>query len=418
MEREERAMTEIRARASYVVSLLFVSAACSAAPSGGRVGSGPGSGSGSGSGGDGSGGLAGTAGTAGNIGIGAYGGSGGTSGPPADGGCAYASIETDLLPANILFVVDRSGSMNCNLPPLTSSTDCEANPVRATTGEQNKWEIVSAALKSSFGQLSVETSAGIAYFNNNDSCGVSSQPSVGVKLLDAAQVSALSASLDAVPAPKGGTPIIGATILAYKHLHEQAQVFGNKFVVLLTDGMESCDVDKLGVLATEIPKARSVNIRTFVIGAPGSEPARAMLSEMAWLGGTPKSAACTHGGSVPDAGDCHFDMTTTQDFGSDLAAALQAISGKALTCEFDVPEGRDGASVDFTRVNVRYTRSDGTLVDILQDPSGDCESGAQGWQYAQDNTKIVLCGDVCDEVKADTNAKVDIVLGCETATVK
>ena len=212
--------------------------------------------------------------------------------------------------------------------------------------------------------------------------------------------------------------MVGAAVVAYQHLHQEARLLGNKFVVLITDGEDNCDAAKLPLLQTEIPKATGVNIRTFVIGAPGSEQARSLLSQMAWLGGTAQSPTCDHAGTSPDKGDCHFDMTTTQDFGKDLAAALQAISGRALTCEFDVPQAAGGARVDYRRLNVRITRSDGSVVEVLQDPNRDCTAGAQGWQYAQGNTKIVLCGSICDEIKADAKAKVEIVLGCQTMSIR
>jgi hypothetical protein len=357
---------------------------------------------------------------------GGAGGIAGTAGfdsglPPPDGGCAYAAVESTLLPANMLVVLDRSGSMNCNLPPITQSADCEANPVQVDTTQPKKWEVVVGALKDAFVALPPSASVGLAFFNNNDVCGVNSTPSVGVNLLEPTQIAALGNALDSVPVPKGGTPIVGATIVAYKHLHEQALLEGNKFVVLITDGKETCDPDKVQILQTEIPKAVSVNIRTFVIGAPGSEPARALLSAMAYLGGTARSPTCDHSGAVADQGDCHFDMTTTQDFAADLAAGLAAISGQALGCELDVPAaGPNGQPVDYNKVNVRYARAGDVndIVDILQDPDRPCDGGAEGWQYAQDNRKIVLCGSICDDVKGDEKARVEVVLGCETAVVK
>jgi hypothetical protein len=200
-------------------------------------------------------------------------------------------------------------------------------------------------------------------------------------------------------------------------LHEQAQVEGNKFVVLLTDGAETCDRDKVQILQTEIPKALSVNIRTFVIGAPGSEPARALLSQMAFLGGTARSATCDHTGTPADQGDCHFDMTTSQDFAADLAAGLAAISGEALGCEIDVPQaGPGGSAVDFGKVNVRYVPGGNAsdTIDVLQDPEAPCDAGAEGWQYSQGNQKILLCGSICNDVKADESARVEVVLGCDT----
>ena len=59
--------------------------------------------------------------------------------------------------------------------------------------------------------------------------------------LSTAQRSAIDASLSKVE-PGGATPLVGAVILAYRHLHELAlagTLRGNKFVVLITDGEQS-----------------------------------------------------------------------------------------------------------------------------------------------------------------------------------
>jgi hypothetical protein len=222
-------------------------------------------------------------------------------GGPSDSGvmgCAVASVKSEFVPANILVVLDRSGSMNCNLPPITDSAACEKNPVQADATQPTKWTVVKKALKDAVAALLGTASVGLSYFNTDDECGANSLPSVGVKLLASGQIDALAANLDGAKAPQGGTPIVGATILAYKHLHQQAQVTGNKFVLLITDGAETCDADKISQLGAEIPKAMSVNIRTFVIGAPGSEGARGMLSEMAFMGGTAQSPSCQMAGSM------------------------------------------------------------------------------------------------------------------------
>jgi hypothetical protein len=400
-------LRELRSRGAIVFAVGVCLASCSSSETGIRPGSG---------------GSAGSGGTTGSGGTGAGGttppisptGGGPIGGGPGDGGvlgCAVSTVKSELLPANILVVLDRSGSMNCNLPPITESAACEKNPVPSDMTQPTKWAVVRKALKDAVAALPPTASVGLSYFNTNDECGANSSPSVGVKLLNQGQIDALGSNLDGAKA-FGGTPIVGATVLAFKHLHQQAQVSGNKFVLLLTDGAETCDAEKISELATEIPKATGVNIRTFVIGAPGSEPARGMLSEMAYLGGTAQSATCQHGGLGAAAGDCHFDMTTTKDFGADLAIALKRISG-SLTCSFDLPTSQSGP-IDLTRVNVRYTKGSAPGIDIPQDKNSPCQAGAQGWQYSSDNTRILLCGSICDEVRNDVSGRIDIVLGCTT----
>src|SRR5262245_52213523 len=62
-------------------------------------------------------------------------------------------IEASLRPTNVLFLVDRSGSMNCNLPPATTSVQCEQMPMKADPAQLSKWEIVRGVLKAAIAQL-------------------------------------------------------------------------------------------------------------------------------------------------------------------------------------------------------------------------------------------------------------------------
>jgi hypothetical protein len=339
-----------------------------------------------------------------------------------EGGCATSTLESELLPSNLLFVIDRSSSMACNPPPTTESDACELDSVRANPFLPSKWEITRDALIDAIDRLPRETVVGLSYFSNDDGCGVHSMPSVALADLDGGQRSAIRASLFNVE-PRGSTPIVGAVILAYRHLHAEAlarEIRGNKFVVLLTDGEQSescsdpprCDSPEECtelLIDSEVPKAAGsgVGIKTFVIGAPGSEPARAVLSQMALAGGTAR-ADCD-----PQAGDCHFDMTTQSSFADGLSSALSAISGRAaLSCELPMPRS-NGSEVDPMRVNVVYSPGNGSAPQlVLQDDRFGCEQGANGWQYADGQTKIRLCGPACEVVRADEAGRLDVVLGC------
>lgn len=364
-------------------------------------------------------------------------GSAGTFGTPVKmaGSCAFAAYQSRLLPSSLLFLIDRSGSMNCNLPPLTDSATCEQTATTADPTKPTKWSVITSAMSSAFQGLSSipDTSVALGFFSVDDVCGVRSEPKVPLSALSTAQVDALTASLDG-ETPRGGTPLIGSIILGYKYLHEEAHAPGNRFVVLVTDGSDSC-LDRYAaegvtgdvtarLLGTEIPKAVSVNIRTFVIGAPGSEASRGLLSKIAFAGGTASRPDCDHASDNPAPGTaCHFDMTATSDFAVDLSAALQSITGRtAKTCEFEVPHPGDAAAVDPTKVNVDYYKSGGSTdadrVELYRDDTKPCDGGADGWQYTADQTKIVICGPTCGEVLADSQAKVVVSLGCEQRVVK
>lgn len=361
--------------------------------------------------------------------------------------CEAKSYLSRRLTTSILFVVDRSQSMECNTPDQgQSSEECERESARMFPNQPSKWEITIGALKESFAALDGSGAlAGLMFFSNDNYCGVHSdltQGGVPIDVIGPSQIGLLSNALDN-QSPAGGTPLVGATILAYAHLHQEAGgscsnppcgAPGNRFVVLLTDGADSCkpgfDDAPCGpdsaactkyLLETEVPKAGRVNIRTFVIGAPGSELARGFLSDMAYRGGTAKQGGnCNHSDPNGTTGDCHFDMTNTQNFAADLSGALLDISGAALGCEFSVPVVPDA---DPTEVNVQYTLPGQDPICIKQDETVACEQGANGWQFARNPdgsvnlNKVVLCGEYCDLVESNPSIQVDVILGCTTLVI-
>ena len=353
----------------------------------------------------------GTGGTGGTTGTGIFqsSGSGGSGGTEA---CAKNVIEGTLEPTNILFVIDRSGSMNCNPPPLQSSSACELNPVPKDPTKPSRWHIVVDALKKAVAKMPTTTNVGISYFNSDDACGVASSPAVPLGPLSAAQRSVIGSSIDGV-IPKGATPIVGAVTLGYKHLHEDLKLPGNTFVILLTDGAETCAKNLEETLVTKtVPLALSVNIRTFVIGAPGSDPARSFLSRIAWAGGTPLDPQCNHGAAPANVGDCHFDMTDPNlDFATELTAALEKISGTALSCELELPNA-GGETIDYEKVNVSFDSSMGNHIEFFQDAKA-C-ANANGWQYNADKSKVILCGVACELVKTDPTGALTLEFGCTT----
>ena len=170
------------------------------------------------------------------------------------------------------------------------------------------------------------------------SVGARSQPSIPLADMTATQVDSLRQSLSITPA--GGTPIVAAAVLAYKHVY-QPSFTGEGHVILLTDGADSCkaayDVSVgpgdhiAGLIDVEAPKALRLGIKTWVIGAPGSEPARQMLSNLARAGGTARKDCDPGSPDNPESGNCHYDMTEG-DFQLALRNALEQIV-TVVTCQ-------------------------------------------------------------------------------------
>jgi hypothetical protein len=345
---------------------------------------------------------------------------------PGGATCAARSFVSPQLPASVLFVVDRSGSMNCNAPPVQSVESCNLDPKRLDPKQPTRWDITTEALDETFASLmGSAASVGLSMFSNDGYCGVDSTPSVGLDTVSPRQHDALSQALHQAD-PAGGTPIVGAVISAYHHLHEELHASGNRYVVLITDGEESCgtlgdaqnqadlSAARKRLLQTEVEKARLANIRTFVVGTPGSEGARAFLSELAFQGGSARSPSCVHGATDATTdgtmGDCHYDLTGEQDFAAVLGSTLGKIGSEARGCEFQSP----GGSGDSINVQIR---TGAAAPSCLPMAASTCGQG-DGYQYSKradgsiDYSRVTLCGKSCELIKSDPSTVVDIILGC------
>ena len=68
-------------------------------------------------------------------------------------GCASTDQDARLTQANLLFVVDRSGSMNCNAPQYTMAV-CD-KPEKQRSGDPSKWEETQAAISGALESLPI-----------------------------------------------------------------------------------------------------------------------------------------------------------------------------------------------------------------------------------------------------------------------
>jgi hypothetical protein len=324
--------------------------------------------------------------------------------------CADQFVGVTERPPVIQFVVDTSGSMN-----WVAGTERLPD-----NGERSKWEITRDALASAIANMPDAAAVGLSYYPNTGGAGPECNRPIAAAPIArlTPEHRALIERVNSEQTALGGTPTHAAYEFGIEQL-EASMLTGSRFLVLLTDGIPTftleCDgdgqtrVDGAPLVASVDERYRVEDIKTFVIGSPGSEPAREELSKMAFVGGT-GAAGC----SPETAANCHFDMTTADDFSAALNQALGDIAEAALGCDYAVPEPPRGRSrIDLNDVSVVVESGGNAISEFQRATSSDCDSG---WQYNNDQTSISLCRSTCDEltrlVNADPDINVRVKFGC------
>ncbi|MGE0784741.1 MAG: hypothetical protein AB7S26_03560 [Sandaracinaceae bacterium] len=145
--------------------------------------------------------------------------------------------------------------------------------------------------------------------------------------------------------------------------------------------------------------------------------------------------ACSNGGGFPpdgaaaagreyyaiaaDTGGLALSICTPSSEWTNLFGLLTSVIAVPISipCEYDIPPPPPGETLDFGRVNIRYTPGSGAsrVFPFVGGPRGnDCTTG--GWYYDDDAspTRIILCPTTCNEITGDGTGRVDVELGCAT----
>lgn len=324
--------------------------------------------------------------------------------------CLAEVIEATAIPPVIQFVVDTSGSMN-----WAPGTEEDPGP-----GERSKWEITALALEQAINRMPDVASVGISYYPNDtsDDDDACYNAEVGVPLAPLSREQRdLVEQANARITPIGGTPTHAAYAYGLSQLLD-SDLPGAKFMLLITDGIPTftleCSgngqdrVDGQPLIEAVTAAAADDNVRTFVIGSPGSEAAREELSEMATVGQTARTP-CSDAASP----FCHFDMTTEPDFAEALSRALGEITNVAVGCDYAVPPPPPGQQLLRDAIRVWFEDSAGEITEFAEDTTGDC---ASGWQLSSDGRTMHLCPSACDVVQngisAENTSRLQIRLEC------
>jgi hypothetical protein len=335
------------------------------------------------------------------------------------GGCGFTRFEANPPVINVLLVVDKSLSMN-NKP---------------AGFDASKWTALRGALDTTFSQTKAKISYGLDLFPYTGksgqaatTCEMQSPTAAVVVPVQAGTKSApqILAALDANP-PSGATPTAAALTRAYNYFSTGAGkgLAGEKYVLLATDGGPNCNADltcqaaactvnldgacpgNINCCDPKIDKdgpancldqdasvaqvtrlLAKANVKTIVVGIPGTEAYADTLSAL----------AAESGVTNPDAPPGYFAVSA--DSGAEgLSTALQAITtGLVKSCELHLEEEPPGDDL--------YVVIDGVVLPRDAD---------EGWDFQTPKTSppvLEIRGAACHKLETEGAQYINVSYGC------
>ncbi|HYQ02212.1 MAG TPA: vWA domain-containing protein [Polyangiaceae bacterium] len=304
------------------------------------------------------------------------------AGDVMNGECARQDVKLSRQPAEILLLLDRSGSMK--------------EKPSGSTGSDSKWNLVVPAVNEVVTATDASISWGLKAFpegegNECTAASVTSDVPVPIAPSNAAAVTGQVMILT----PEGnGTPTGDAINAAVSYLKGLTDA-NPKFILLATDGEPSCGSSSGGstnartYAVQAVTDAASAGIKTVVVGvATTKSSATQALNDMANAGKMPQISA--------DPAAPKYYLASTKD---ELVQALVKITGQVSNCVFDLttkPPDPSNIAVE---------------VDGQKAPHDTTHSN--GWDYlGSDYSQVEVFGTWCEGIKSATANSVNFVLGC------
>jgi hypothetical protein len=301
----------------------------------------------------------------------------------ADGdNCGISRNNMDRLPADLLVVQDRSGTMR-NSSKWTQVTTA-VNQVVSQTESTIRWGLKLYAMP-------YASDAAVR-------CFVPDEVTVAVNFSNATNISAaLTANPPSADASGSATPTRWAIEKALTYLQSVNDGYP-KYMLLATDGLPNCmngimstndynAADDAGAIGA-ITAANAAGVPVFVVGIDIGGGGNT-LNSMAVAGGRPRNDTVQY-----------YPATAT----TGLVDALQQIVGSIPTCTFTLlskPPVPDNIAVD-------AQLAAGGSVRIPKDTTR-----AVGWDYTDaTSTSIQIYGTYCDDIMSGSIKVVEAIFGC------
>ena len=329
--------------------------------------------------------------------------------------CIPGRFSLDLALTQLMFVIDRSGSMRFDLA---------GRPVPATQRNQWRWSVLESALRQTITGFDQQISMGAKFYpettagqpNPTSEASCATDPGVGIPPARG-NAERILASFR-TPDPVGGTPTSEALRLAAQFLAQSRSVA--RTIVLATDGAPNCnagldarsctctsfnrvtgaptcqnDLDfgrysclddgRTVSVVREIAQTRRIPVYVIGIGSTESPEFLRVLDEMAVAGGRPRATA-----------PFHYSAQSAEA----LTDALGTIRDAVARCTYLTPSSPIDPDAIAVEINGQAIRRDRTK--------------SNGWDWVdQTFGELAFFGEACFAAQAAQASVVTGVVSCD-----
>ena len=301
--------------------------------------------------------------------------------PSIDSNCGTMASETVRKPADVLLLLDGSGSLKWNITEDCYCTRTDGNPVCSDTAScSTRLDAIQPAVAATLSN-SQNINWGLKIFPTPD--GGRSDCIV----LDGAEVPVASDSPPAIQQQvdsmtlMSSTPTRKALLSATDYLQTLTDT-NDKYILLATDGEPNCLNDRAANADVEgaVTAAQAANDAGFKVYVIGIGPNLSNLTQIAKAGGT----------------NDYYPVSSPEQ----LTEVLSSISKFVGSCTYTSPtEPPDPENV---AVYVNKQRIE--------------QSADDGWTYGGTTQEIILTGSYCEQITAGEETSVRILFGCPGST--
>lgn len=335
---------------------------------------------------------------------------------PADGCASVASrAEPKLLPVDIVWAIDTSGSMAASFPAIQQALTSFSQKVSQAGIDAHIVLLAGAG-------LCVPEPVG------SGMCGLGLGGGPGIPgglVMPGSAPDSRAPGLLHLDVPFGYGEGMSVILDNYPYYRDMLRADARTHLVLTEDGAPTMSADAVvdhieGRAAATAGPAWDPGL------SPGSWAFHGVVCKNGVGGGACLLAVLTPTTTlelVQRSGGIAADLAQAGGAMDPFAALLdelatRVIVGAELSCEYDIPPVPPGQSFDRNLVNVSVTSAQSAARTLPQAAAGACDDH-DAWSYDRDDepTKIILCPAACSALRSAPEATLDVQFGCETITV-